>query len=51
MMPLHHTRIEDFVPEERQEVLEAGFAMHYPPIHMLDPLPFRAFFHLPIGQT
>jgi hypothetical protein len=38
-MTLHHTRIDDFVPEEIQDVLAAGFAMHHPHLHMLDPPP------------
>jgi len=48
-MTLYHSRVDDFVPEEIQDVLEAGFAMHDPHLYSLHPTPFIVFFGLPIG--
>jgi hypothetical protein len=49
VMTLYHTRVDDFVPEKIQDVLEAGFAMHDPHFYSLNPMPFRMFFDLPQG--
>ena len=51
VMPLDHTRVDDVVPEEIQDVLEAGFAMHDAHLDALHPTPFIVFFDLPIGQA
>jgi hypothetical protein len=51
IMTLHHTRINDFVASEIQDMLQTGFAMHDPHIHPLAPTPFLLFFHLPIRQS
>jgi hypothetical protein len=50
MMTLHHTRVDDVVPEEIQDVLQAGFAMHDSHLYALHPTPFLVFFDLPRGQ-
>src|SRR5215831_4066606 len=50
MMPLHHTRVDDVVPEEIQAVLQASFAMHDAHRYSFHPTPFILFFDLPIGQ-
>jgi hypothetical protein len=50
-MTLYHTRVDDCVTEEIQDVLEAGFAMHDPHLYALNPTPFIVFLDLPIGQA
>jgi hypothetical protein len=43
-MTLDHTRVDDFVTEKIQDVLEAGFAMHDPHLYSLHPTAFIVFF-------
>jgi hypothetical protein len=50
-MTLAHTRVDDVVAEEIQDMLEAGFARHAPHLYALTSAPCIVFFDLPIGAS
>lgn len=50
-MPFHHSRIDLFIPEQVQHMVETGFALDGPDIDPYDPTAFVNFVHLPIRQS
>src|SRR5262245_31257628 len=51
IMPFDDTRVNDFVPEEGQDMLQMRLAMHRSHLHPLDPTALVDFLHLSIGQA
>jgi hypothetical protein len=51
VVTLYPTRVDDFVPEEIQDVLEAGLAMPDTHLYALNPAPFIVLLALPIGSS
>src|SRR5262249_23685029 len=50
-MTLHSTRIDDFVAEQIQDMLQTRFAMHDPHLDPLNPTLFIVLFHLTVHQA
>src|SRR5262245_11063019 len=51
VVTLYHTRVDDVIAEEIQDMLEVGFAMHDPYLSAFNATPFIVFFALPIGSA